>query len=392
VTRRLLAINVAVFLFVNVPLGRGFTAEDLQDPATVEAVNAYWEVTRDAVEEQGIRLSQQDWLQSLTHYDLFAFEWGYKPGAASWLDLLAAMFLHAGFMHLAGNMLFLWIFGDNVEDRLGHLGYLCAYLGTGVIATLSFAVMDSTSMLPLVGASGAISGVLGMYLLWFPRNRVKVFIWLWYFFADVVLIRAVWVLGFYLIVQNLFPALSGAPSSVAYVAHIGGFVAGMAVAAVMNLIQRDRPRPVYAEAAAPRMRRPGGSPVNFEPRPTAPDPDVANEFTRAVERSQYQLARQLFARITQQGGPLPASASVFEFGRWLVSSGRMDDARNVLRFYVSHYPRGPELAQAHFGLGLAAQATGQTPAARDHYLTVLDLAGQGSPLGLQAREALADLK
>ena len=135
------------------------------------------------------------------------FEHGYKPGAPRLADLLAAMFLHGGFMHLFGNMLFLWIYGDNVEHRLGPARYLFWYLMTGVAATLFFSMLAPGSLVPMVGASGAISGVLGFYFVWFPRNVVRVLLLLFPILVRVVEIPARIVLGVYLVIDNVLPML-----------------------------------------------------------------------------------------------------------------------------------------------------------------------------------------
>jgi len=132
-------------------------------------------------------------------------------------------------------MLYLWIFGNNVEARLGPLRFLFWYLVTGVAAVALHAVMNLRSPAPLVGASGAISGVLGFYLLWFPRNVVKVWVFLFPFYIGVVRVGAVWVLGIFLLVDNLLPLLIvPAGGGVAHGAHIGGFLAGMAAAWIMR--------------------------------------------------------------------------------------------------------------------------------------------------------------
>ncbi|RME24630.1 MAG: rhomboid family intramembrane serine protease, partial [Deltaproteobacteria bacterium] len=212
----LIAINVGVYLFITLPLSH--QGIDLNDPAVIEYIRAL-----------GGRFDMTQ-LMRISAYDLFTFAHGYKPGAPELSDLFACMFLHGGLLHLAGNMLFLWIFGDNVEHRLGRLGYLLAYLGTGVVATLAFSLFAMNSMVPLVGASGAISGVLGIYFHQFPRNRIKVFVALFPFFFDVVLLPARWVLGFYVIVDNLLPFIMGHQSGVAYGAHLGGFIGGLGVA------------------------------------------------------------------------------------------------------------------------------------------------------------------
>jgi membrane associated rhomboid family serine protease len=151
------------------------------------------------------------------------------------VTLFTSMFLHGGFMHLAGNMLYLWVFGNNIEDVCGHLRFLLFYLLCGVAAAFAQAVPNPASEVPMIGASGAISGLLGAYLLLFPHARVHVLIpfgILW-----MHQIPAGWVLGFWFVFQ-LLSGLTADPTQpgVAFLAHIGGFVAGMALIFVF----RDR--------------------------------------------------------------------------------------------------------------------------------------------------------
>ena len=142
--------------------------------------------------------------------------------------LFSSMFLHGGFMHLAGNMLYLWIFGNNIEDVLGHVRYLVFYLLCGVIAALAQAVPDMDSSIPMIGASGAISGVLGAYLLLFPNVKVQVVIPIGFFIMRTL--PAGWLLGFWIVFQVFSGVAAGVASSgVAWWAHVGGFVAGMAL-------------------------------------------------------------------------------------------------------------------------------------------------------------------
>lgn len=145
------------------------------------------------------------------------------------LTLITSMFLHGGWMHLIGNMAYLWIFGNNVEDAMGHARFIIFYLLCGVAATLAHAFFDIDSTLPLVGASGAIAGVLGAYLLLHPKSRVLVLVFLG-FFVTTVRLPAVVVIGFWIALQLFNAALAG-PSAggVAWWAHIGGFVAGLAL-------------------------------------------------------------------------------------------------------------------------------------------------------------------
>jgi membrane associated rhomboid family serine protease len=160
-------------------------------------------------------------------------------------DIFTSMFMHAGLAHLAGNMLYLWIFGDNVEDRLGPGAYLGFYLVGGVVASLTHVLLNPGSEIPTVGASGAIAAVLGAYLVLYPHSRVETFVPIGYFMRLTVLPAAV-VLGLWFVLQLIETALSlGSPdvAGVAFGAHAGGFVAGMVMALVAEHarpIQRAR--------------------------------------------------------------------------------------------------------------------------------------------------------
>ena len=142
------------------------------------------------------------------------------------LTILTSMFLHGGLSHIGGNMLYLWIFGDNVEHRFGHLPFLIFYLLSGGIAAVAQVAMDGDSVVPTLGASGAIAGVMGAYLVLFPRNKVNAV-----FIFRIVSIPAILVLGLWVGMQVFQVMQSGEGiGGVAYAAHIGGFVAGVAIA------------------------------------------------------------------------------------------------------------------------------------------------------------------
>ena len=172
----------------------------------------------------------------------FIFAWGVVPREFAtatdlpplipfpfWSTLLTSMFLHGGWGHLGGNMLFLWIFGDNIEHRLGHVRFVVFYLACGLAASLAHIMFNSGSSIPAVGASGAISGVLGGYLLMFPRNRVYVLTW-----GGVMAVPAIFMLGLWIVTQFVNGvgsiAVTNQTGGVAYMAHIGGFVAGLILA------------------------------------------------------------------------------------------------------------------------------------------------------------------
>jgi membrane associated rhomboid family serine protease len=168
--------------------------------------------------------------------EAFIREWAFIPArftadpAGNLPTIFSAMFMHGGWLHLGGNMLYLWIFGDNVEDRFGHVKYLLFYLLAGIAATFAqFAVVPGSNV-PNVGASGAIAGVLGAYILMFPHARVNVL-----FGSHIVAMPAVIVLGFWIVLQLMsgvgsIAATDADVGGVAYMAHVGGFVAGFLMA------------------------------------------------------------------------------------------------------------------------------------------------------------------
>lgn len=163
-----------------------------------------------------------------------------------WLSSITTTFVHGGWLHLLGNMLFLWVFGNNVEDRFGRLRFLLFYLGVGVVSTYAFALTAPDSQQPLVGASGAISGVLGAYLLLFPRAKVVSLVSFLFFLP--VRLPAWLVLGLYFVLQAFYAAGAGMTGGgeVAYLVHVVGFLLGVGVVAALG--RRLRPPP----PAAPR--------------------------------------------------------------------------------------------------------------------------------------------
>ncbi|MBI5755957.1 MAG: rhomboid family intramembrane serine protease [Nitrospirae bacterium] len=149
---------------------------------------------------------------------------GYPP---PYMTIFTSMFLHAGFFHVAGNMLYLWIFGNNIEDSMGHIRFVIFYLISGIVAVYIFALVNPVSTIPMVGASGAVSGVLGAYLVLFPRAKVLTLV-PFGFYMQVIKVPAVFVLGFWIVVQIINGMVSGGRGGgVAWFAHIGGFLAGI---------------------------------------------------------------------------------------------------------------------------------------------------------------------
>ena len=155
------------------------------------------------------------------------------------LTLITSMFMHGGFMHLIGNMLYLWIFADNIEDELGPVKFICFYLLSGIAAALTQVFLNTESTIPMIGASGAIGGVLGAYIVNHPKAKVIVLIPLG-FFSQIVKIPALYVLGFWFILQFINSSLSSSEGGgVAYGAHIGGFIFG--VVAILFFNKKNKP-------------------------------------------------------------------------------------------------------------------------------------------------------
>ncbi|NOY52248.1 MAG: rhomboid family intramembrane serine protease [Deltaproteobacteria bacterium] len=354
----LIGINIAVYLLVTLPLSAA--RPNPTDPVLLEYVRAipqYW------------NLPVSELLRHISSYDLFIFTHGFKPADPSVMDLFGSMFLHAGFFHLAGNMLFLWIYGDNVEHRLGSLNYLFVYLATGMAATLFFMLFQLRSTTPMIGASGAISGVLGLYFLWFPRNKVRVFALLFPFFMDIILLPARWVLGFFLIIDNLLPFLfaSGGGSGVAHGAHIGGFLAGLGIAYTL-----DR----FPDILRRSKRRSGRAPAAERPDPGGEEELSPEErIHTALLQNDRKGAASLYLSIRNRVQHKEIDpADRLEIGRYLLREGNYPAALSVFRQYISDFQNGPDLDQACLGAGIALyQAEGQMTASYQYFLMVLDV-------------------
>ncbi|MEX2577778.1 MAG: rhomboid family intramembrane serine protease [Verrucomicrobiales bacterium] len=157
-----------------------------------------------------------------------------------YLTLLTSMFMHGGFAHIAGNMLYLWIFGDNVEHRFGHLRFLVFYLVAGLVGSAAQIAVDPDSVIPNLGASGAISGVMGAYIVLFPHNRVNAVV-----FYHVISVPAIFVIGMWALMQFVYGvgsiAVTEQTGGVAYMAHVGGFVAGVAMGVICRLTMNEEP-------------------------------------------------------------------------------------------------------------------------------------------------------
>jgi membrane associated rhomboid family serine protease len=176
----------------------------------------------------------------------FVLTFGLVPAYFSWINVLTSMFLHGGFLHVAGNMLYLWIFGDNVEDRMGHGRFVAFYLLCGTAAALGQTLTVPDSVVPMVGASGAVAGVMGAYFVLYPHSRIVTLVPL-FVFIQIIEVPAIFFLGIWFVMQllsgvgSIAAATEGHPSGgIAFWAHVAGFAAGIVGVFVFRRPQRQR--------------------------------------------------------------------------------------------------------------------------------------------------------
>jgi membrane associated rhomboid family serine protease len=348
----LIGLNIAVFALVTLPLSSA--RPDLTDPALLEYLN--------------ILGARGNWSSNMVYehvsaYDLVVFKHGFRPAEFSLVDMFTAMFLHAGWMHLGGNMLFLWIYGDNVEHRLGHVGYLFAYIGSGLAAALFFGMFVPNSQIPMLGASGAISGVLGFYFLWFPRNRIKVFVFLFPLIMTTLLIPSRIVLGVFLVIDNLLPFMmtSAEGSGVAYGAHIGGFMAGLGLALAVDRL----PRILRMKGITPKVKRKRANLV-----------DAVTDIVGSIDRGDLAHAAERYVELDSRAkrGQL-STPNILVVGNHLLDHGAVDEALTVFRRLIAERPGDKGLDQAHLGAGRAMSLKPRCETAAWHYfMAALDLA------------------
>jgi membrane associated rhomboid family serine protease len=374
VTYLLIGINVAVFLFLTLPLS--VSRPDLHDPLLLDYLQAL-----------GARgyVSAEQVLQQVSAYDLFVFRYGFRPAAASTATLFTSMFLHGGWLHLAGNMLFLWIFGDNVEHRLGRVGYLLGYLATGAAATLFFSLFVPGSQIPLVGASGAISGVLGCYFLWFPRNKVKTFIFLFPLLMNTFYLPARLVLGFYLVIDNLVPFLlnGGQAVGVAHGAHIGGFVAGLALAYGAD---RWQIRFHSVRDSVHRRKEPAAS----EPQEEA---TAARAILEHLGEGHIDRATALYLALPDRAGRLAVpDEGVLAMGAHLLEREMHVQALSLFRRFIAERPASADIDRAYLGAGQAMLFQPRSQVSAGQYFLAALEAARSARTAAAAREYLRRLQ
>ncbi|HEX2192276.1 MAG TPA: rhomboid family intramembrane serine protease [Acidimicrobiales bacterium] len=236
VTILLIAANVVIFLLVQRPYDRGLNSAEFS--YHYAAIPCELTVGRPLTEREARRTVNLHENEACDRGPLAEANPPLFPGKQVYLAVIYSMFLHGSWLHIGGNMLFLWVFGNNIEDRMGWFPYLLFYLAAGVVATLAHVAVQPSSTVPLIGASGAVAGVMGAYLVLFPDVQIRSL-----FFFIIVLFRdipAKWLLGFWFVLQFFTNPAEG----VAWVAHVGGFVFGALVAFLLRDRLRPAPQPL----------------------------------------------------------------------------------------------------------------------------------------------------
>jgi len=367
----LIGINVAVFLLISVPLMSSHP--DMSNPLLDEYIKIFG--TNENVNVLSI-------IRQISSYDLFILHYGFRPSDPSLMNLFISMFLHAGWMHIAGNMLFLWIFGDNVEYRLGHINYLFAYLGSGMVATLFFALFVGNSQVPLIGASGAISGVLGCYFIWFPKNKIKTFVFLFPIIMTTLMIPARLVLGFYLVLDNLLPFIlsMGNTTGVAHGAHIGGFLAGIGLSVAMdNLPALFRQKKTFKKQQSSASKQEGKE-----------NSELINTL---IDSGDLDQAVMLYESLHSRGQRLKVNDNkILRLGMYLLETGEYDRSLIIFRRFIADRPTSSEIDLAFLGAGKAMiNKRGGVVSAYQYFLQALDVT-KSIEVKEEARRHLRDIE
>lgn len=393
----LIAANVLVFVLITMPLSS--SPFDPNGPGAQEYLSFLLANYPD--------LDISALGSTVSAYDVFTFQYGFRPGTPSLTGLFSSMFLHGDFWHLAGNMVFLWIYGDNVEHRLGSWSYLLMYLLCGVAATLTFGLFAFGSQTPLVGASGAIFGALGLYFVWFPRNQVKVFVLL-FVFINIVRVPARVLIGFYLIWHNVVPVVLGVQSSTAFTAHIGGALAGMGIAWALDRYgEADGPLGALARRIDSRRAEQREAGVNFTPignrgrfrvipgfggRAEPPALEGPDGFSIAIARGTMEMAFRIFAELDETERAEIPDGELMRLADHFTDAGDYDSALSILQRYIGQHQGDDRAARAHLRAGLIHLHFKRQPtAAAQHFYAVLDM-HPSAEMEQVVRNALAQIE
>jgi len=292
-----------------------------------------------------------------------AWEWAgmLRPGDVVWWNFISYQFMHGGFLHLLGNMLFLWVFGPNIEDRVGRLGHLGLFLVGGVAAGAAHLAFDAS---PVLGASGSIAALTGAYMVFFPRTHIRVLIF--FFIIGAYSIPSVWFIGF-AIARDLFGlGLGGGRSGVAHLAHLGGYGFGIAVAITLlatKVVSRESYDLLTLGRQAKRRREfrsyasSGRSPWSHEApskklhRKPSDRPDEASEAESLKRAAVSEAARggrrdeavRLYRELAAESPGITMNKSLqLDLAGWLFESGRHADADDAYARYLAKHPHDSE--------------------------------------------------
>jgi len=296
-------------------------------------------------------------------------DYGLVPADLRWFQPITSAFLHAGYLHLFGNMIFLWTFGNNVNDRLGHVLYIGVYLIFAYLAGLGHVLMEHGSSVPCIGASGAVFGVMGTYLAFFPINDVRMCYWI-IIRAGTFSCSAFWVIGFW-IALNIYYATSGSGGNMAVAAHLAGAAAGFALGLFLlsrKLVERDeydllswlaRRRGEDPSKQFTRVGRAAGAAADPRPRPAAArtEPRALRALSRAVRAhlaaGEIGPACEAYQRLVQ-GRPHAAldETTQMRLANVLFRAGRHDLAADAYERFARCYPGHPQVADARYSAGM----------------------------------------
>jgi len=295
-------------------------------------------------------------------YEDYVINYGFVPADFRATTIFSSMFLHGDVLHLLGNMWFLYLFGPTVENRCGPFKYLCAYLLAGLAGTVCQYEFFPDSLVPVIGASGAIFGILGMYFFFFPSNRVKVFYFI-FIFIGVMAVRAIWVIGCFFVLELLYSHMqtaAGLETGIGHLAHSGGFVAGFLLAGIylfMGLVTDDR-RHLLAQLT-------GRGAPDFQIART-----VREQFWKREDEPEDEALRQIME---------------------LLREGRPDEAKRVWRRYAFDHPQGVLPVREQLEIALALDRNKESGVARDAYERLLEHYPNEQPYAAEANLALAGM-
>jgi len=300
--------------------------------------------------------------------------YGTVPADLHWYQPLTSAFLHAGPFHLFGNMLFLWTFGNNVNDRMGHLRYLGAYLAFAYLSDLAHALLATGNMadVPCIGASGAVYGVIGTYLTFYPINDVKVFFFL-VFVTGTFRCSAFWIIGFY-VAWDLWDALAGSYGAVAVMAHLAGFGVGAGLGMLLlsrdwverdeyDLLSRLRGRrgPSLAEQFARKQGVQPAAVSEADAEKLAAADRMRAALQTQIEAGDFAAASELYGAFLKAfpGEALNETPHI-ALANWLLRAGRQSEAAAAFHHFARTHPQHAQAAHALYSAGvLYGQKLGQ---------------------------------